>query len=330
MKRNSNFLVVAKAGVSIALLFWILQSVDTAEMSSVWGSSSKMLLILVPAPILFQLYMYAIRWGVFLRNYGMQLSLSKRYLYYIIGLFFNTFFPGNLGGDVVRVGCAASVLKIRYYTIATLALVERIMGLSAIIFLGAIGIYFGGESVSAMLPIDYKPLMVALLVVLNVAVLSFRRLSAGFEKVLTKRNQWDGLRMFFHETSRMTSRSLFQILLLSLLGQLAGVLSSIIALKALHIDIPFLGYLVMFSIVSFATLIPISLGGFGVREGLSVYLLGSFGVSSESAVSFALIWYIRQIVVGLAGGCIYGGLRRRERIWFKRKDECDGNVACNL
>jgi uncharacterized membrane protein YbhN (UPF0104 family) len=109
MKRNSNFLVVAKAGVSIALLFWILQSVDTAEMSSVWGSSSKMLLILVPAPILFQLYMYAIRWGVFLRNYGMQLSLSKRYLYYIIGLFFNTFFPGNLGGDVVRVGCTASV-----------------------------------------------------------------------------------------------------------------------------------------------------------------------------------------------------------------------------
>jgi hypothetical protein len=50
-----------------------------------------------------------------------------------------------------------------------------------------------------------------------------------------------------------------------------------------------------------AQTIPLSVSGFGVREGMLVLLLHPLGVSTSSAVALGLFWYGMLLVVSLLG-----------------------------
>ncbi len=59
--------------------------------------------------------------------------------------------------------------------------------------------------------------------------------------------------------------------------------------KSLHLNIPFRYIIAVVSISSIASLIPISINGLGVREGLFIYLLSKLSIQKESAVLFSLL-----------------------------------------
>jgi hypothetical protein len=58
-------------------------------------------------------------------------------------------------------------------------------------------------------------------------------------------------------------------------------------------------------ITTAALLVPISIAGFGVREGLYVALFGQLGVAPAQAVALSLATYGLDILSGLVGGAIY-------------------------
>jgi hypothetical protein len=58
-------------------------------------------------------------------------------------------------------------------------------------------------------------------------------------------------------------------------------------------------------ITTAALLVPISIAGFGVREGLYVALFGQLGVEPALAVALSLATYGLDILSGLVGGAIY-------------------------
>ena len=65
--------------------------------------------------------------------------------------------------------------------------------------------------------------------------------------------------------------------------------------------------------VAMAQVLPISLSGLGVREGMLVLLLTPFGVSTNQAVGIGLLWYLVMLLVSLLGAPTFaaGGRRRR-------------------
>ena len=73
----------------------------------------------------------------------------------------------------------------------------------------------------------------------------------------------------------------------------------------LGIAISFLASFVLFPIVILFMLVPISIAGWGVREGAMVIFLGLVGISSESALAVSLLYGIILTIVGLAGGILW-------------------------
>jgi hypothetical protein len=59
----------------------------------------------------------------------------------------------------------------------------------------------------------------------------------------------------------------------------------------------------------FALTLPLTLGGFGLREGLALPLFAPLGVSGEAAVAIELVAYLLMLAVSLVGGLLF--LRRR-------------------
>jgi uncharacterized membrane protein YbhN (UPF0104 family) len=52
-------------------------------------------------------------------------------------------------------------------------------------------------------------------------------------------------------------------------------------------------------------MIPITPGGFGLREGVSVTLFGTIGVSQAHALGLSLAWFLVIVLTSLIGGVLY-------------------------
>jgi uncharacterized membrane protein YbhN (UPF0104 family) len=74
---------------------------------------------------------------------------------------------------------------------------------------------------------------------------------------------------------------------------------------SLSIRVPFLAFFVVVPLVVIATMVPVSLGGMGVREGMFVLLLSNIGVSGHHALLLSLIGTATIVPFILVGAIIY-------------------------
>jgi len=58
-------------------------------------------------------------------------------------------------------------------------------------------------------------------------------------------------------------------------------------------------------LVALAMVLPISIGGFGVRENALEFLLRGYGVPSETGIAIALLWGLCTVLAGLVGGVLF-------------------------
>ena len=75
-------------------------------------------------------------------------------------------------------------------------------------------------------------------------------------------------------------------------------------LKAIGLSLPLRAFFAVVPMVYLATLLPISLGGLGVREGALVFLLARLGVPTSSAVTLSFLIYLNQVFLGMLGGSL--------------------------
>ena len=85
------------------------------------------------------------------------------------------------------------------------------------------------------------------------------------------------------------------------------------AALALNLEINFLSFLFMVPIVLLIAMVPISIGGLGVRENTTAYFLQMLGVSSTSAIALPLLVLFLLIIESIIGGIFF--LIRRPKIF---------------
>ncbi len=101
---------------------------------------------------------------------------------------------------------------------------------------------------------------------------------------------------------RLPYSTYVSLVVFSALFQATHILASFIIAKALNISVPLILFFPIMPIVYILTLLPVSLGGLGVREGILVYLLGNVGVSPSDAVALSLLIYFNRVIIGAVGG----------------------------
>jgi len=97
----------------------------------------------------------------------------------------------------------------------------------------------------------------------------------------------------------------FKALFWALLLQVNVILHYFLIGKALHLDIHLIDYFIFIPIVHLILIIPITISGFGLREGTYIEIFKFYGISAPVAVSFSFIDVIFQLVVGFVGAIIY-------------------------
>ena len=96
-------------------------------------------------------------------------------------------------------------------------------------------------------------------------------------------------------------RAAVEVLLVGVAYQLAVVLAAFLAAHALGLDVSPTAALAFMPAVAIAQVLPISVGGLGIREGAFVLFLGPLGVPAGQAVALGLLVYGLNLAVSLLG-----------------------------
>ena len=98
---------------------------------------------------------------------------------------------------------------------------------------------------------------------------------------------------------------LLKVLIYSFLLQFAVILNYYLASLAVGIDLGITAFLFMVPVISIITMIPISIGGIGLRENAIVIIMAGLGVMEEKAAVCSLLILVMLLIVGIIGGIVY-------------------------
>jgi glycosyltransferase 2 family protein len=241
------------------------------------------------------------RWQRVLDVFGVRAPLRTLTGHYFAGQFVGNVLPSTVGGDVVRVSRTSTVAGSGSVAFAAVVL-ERLTGFIALpllVFLGFVIRPSLLDNNSAWIAIAIASGTLLLLGVILVVV-GHPRLAGRF----AERDNWMRFIGAVHigiNRLRHQPRATFGIVGAALIYQLSVVAAVYCAAQALDISVPNAAILAFIPAVAMAQTIPLSVSGFGVREGMLVLLLHPLGVSTSSALALGLFWYGMLLVVSLLG-----------------------------
>ena len=300
-------LLITQSLVSVALLVWIFWKQDFREHT--WEVLTSAQPGWLAAGFLFAgagNLLGVVRWGIFLKVLGIRLPAWDVLRVSFVGLFFNNFFVGAVGGDAVKVVWLGA--KGYRKTAALLSvLMDRMSGFGALILCSLIFMLarFDWLMQSALVASLIKGVFIYLLAALVLMAASFL-ISA---KRITGRmpRSFPGREMIIEFTEAYLQfltcwRQTLLASLLSALMLLAHFLTFYASARAFGLLVPLSEFLAFMPAVDILSALPISLGGFGVREQLFSTVLGElWGAPAAQAVSISLGGALLTLLWGLIG-----------------------------
>lgn len=294
-----------RAVVSLVLIALMLWAYD-------WRQIIGKLTLLTPTFVLFAWAYYAIcqwlsayRWRVLLRAKGVDVPTVRLFVFYMVGMFANNFMPGGLGGDAVKAYSLYRQGESGNVAVASV-FVERFCGILALSVLGAVAsvamLVAGRPPLTPLLVLGFVVLLAAAAAMVWSTRLA--RLLRWLLAVLAPRLIRDRAARLVDtvHSYRHDWHVLLHALAISVLLQgMIALFYSLVGL-ALAVPVPILYFLLFLPMVTMITLLPISLGGLGVREIAMVYLFATVGVSSEDMLSISLTAHILNTALSLSGG----------------------------
>jgi uncharacterized protein (TIRG00374 family) len=256
-----------------------------------------------------------VRWQILLRVQDIRLSWLQVGAMVIIGLFFNQFLPGGVGGDAMRLYFMFRLVP-RKKVGATLSVaMDRFFGLLSILFLAGVAFALRFQWLTrsgTSLHIIY--LAVALLgAVFLFVILLFWLVKSGLPRRLPKSTPFreaitqSGKALLRYRSHLIAMGFCFLITVVSHVAYYTIFYCAGRSLKVASGHVATLpDILSIMPLVNTITSIPISIGGAGVRETLFQELLGNLAHVPPAIAAFtASLGYASQISWALVGGAVF-------------------------
>jgi uncharacterized membrane protein YbhN (UPF0104 family) len=215
----------------------------------------------------------ALRFHVLLAGADVEQSWPRAARAYAMGTFTNTFLPTSVGGDAVRAWAIARP-GVGFGPALAIVLLDRAMGLAGMLIVAWGGLLLEHGSIPRSTALLLVWVTVGGLAIVVIAVVLARRLPA----IITS---------FAIRPERR--RPLVIAIACSILMQTLYAMHFALAARALGVHIPVGLAAVVVALVVLLTLVPISIGGVGVREGGYAVLLAPAGFAHTDAVVVSLV-----------------------------------------
>lgn len=276
-----KILIISAKIVFIILAFYLIFS--KIEFEKFYGyikSSDPLFLFLSYLMLQASLFFSAMRSRFYFSTFGLNLKRTFSWMLYYVGTFFNVLLPGGISGDGYKVYILWKLEKFPKIKSLRIMLYERVNGFHALV---GLGLLFGFHT-TIIYEVPYG-------LYLNIAALI----------LLTPCYLWGVKYVLKDSISTALEASIYSIVV-----QLLQVFSALFLVRAIlpsaesivYYDLTFL-----FIAGSIAAIIPISIGGAGLRELTLLYGLSfiSYELVKEAGIAFAFMSFALYFLTSIIG-----------------------------
>jgi uncharacterized protein (TIRG00374 family) len=286
--------------VSVALLAVVAASIDWEAVGDGLANASWGLFAAATATYFVGFLIAAVRWTELLHVAQVGVPYRRALRAYLIGMFSNNLLPSGFGGDAVRAWVITGIGKPLARSL-TSVVVDRISALACLIALAWVAVLIkAGEVPDEIVLLLGMATALATIAGLAGLVVARRRGLGRFlpEAVRPYTSEVANvLRSYEHD-----NRLIALVVVLGLAYQLTVLLAFWIIAESLGLDLDPAVLAIVIPPVLLASLLPISLAGFGVREGAFIVLLAEFGISSADATLLSILGVVSITIASLPGG----------------------------
>ena len=254
--------------ISVVLLYFVFTKIPFQEVTKLWKTVRFCFLILGALFFLASQIISAKRLGFFLHENGFPLSFKSNLELYFLGMFYNFFIPGGIGGDAYKIYILNKKFGWSAKKLTASLFVDRLSGLIAICLIICMLSYFALT--------EFRFWFLPLLIIgIFAGFFIFRKVFRNFENIYWK------------------------TLMYSFLVQALQIICFIFLLKSIGVREGFLHYSLLFLASSVLSLI--SFAGIGVREMLFLQASKYFEFSPEFSISASLLFTLITAFFSLFG-----------------------------
>jgi hypothetical protein len=284
INRKGILKLILKISITVLAGYVVVRKIDLEETKNTLLSADLLWLLL--ALVLFNIskWISAVRLNGFFSVAGLDLSFRYNLILYYVGMFYNLFLPGGIGGDGYKVYLLHRNFKTPVGTLISATLLDRLNGMVALVFLALL----------LMLPLDLPdtgiPVLLFLILLIGIVYPVFYLIVRVFFK------KFSG---YFIEPN-----------LFSLGVQLCQLISAFFILRSLGIQNLYLAYMVLFLLSSIVAVLPFTIGGIGARELVFIFGANYLMIDRNTAVAFSLLFFVLTAVSSFAGTFMESMLKR--------------------
>ena len=256
---------------SLALVF-VFNKIDLPALWALLRKCHVFLLFLAGICFILSKVISAYRLNYFFRSVAIHITEVANLKLYWLGMFYNLFLPGGIGGDGYKVYFLHKKLNSPVKKSILATVFDRLSGLLALVLLWLFFALF----------IPEKPIpSLYLLIISGFGILLFYGIVY----------RWFNL---FYQTLHATN-------LLAFGTQLSQVISAFLILKALGNEAHTFEYLFVFLLSSVVAVIPFTIGGIGAREVAFLYASNYLHLDTSLSIALSLLFFFITALVSLTG-----------------------------
>lgn len=265
---------ILKVVVSCLAVYYVVSRIDIAEIMEKVRSADLLLLLAALAAYTISQLAASFRLRNLFNLVPITITQKENIKLYWLGLFYNLFLPGGVGGDGFKVYLLGKYKKSNLKTVIGAILSDRVSGLSIIVILLLVFIPM----------LDYN------IPFKNLAWVAIPLVAAAFY-------------LFLYIVNKKLLPAFPRVMGWAICVQMLQMLSAVLILASLHIDARHMydAYLFLFFLSAIAGSLPITLGGIGARELVFLWGAQYLGVNEGSAIALSLMFYTASAITALPG-----------------------------
>ena len=268
--------LLLKTAVTLGAIAYVASQIDFSELGGTLASAEWLWLAAAFIAFNASKILSSVRLNRYFRVLNIRLDEKTNLNLYYIGMFYNLFLPGGISGDGYKIYLLNRAFRTGFKPLTQATLLDRISGLAALLFLG--GLLFCFSSFATLFPILVPVALVGIVLVLPVTWVMTKKLFGRFLGIF-----------------RITAWYAFGV-------QALQLLSALFIVYALGMAGATVDYLTLFLVSSVVAVLPVSIGGIGLRELTFLYGFELIGGDVNTAVSFSLLFFLITVLSSLPGG----------------------------
>ncbi len=288
-----------KVVVSLGLLIWLGYSIQWRELGQILLDVKLYWLMTALGWIILSMIISTCKWQVVLKAQSFNLDWVELWKAYWAGIFMNNFLPSSIGGDALRIYRVNEITGNVSAATASV-LMERVLAISGIALVGMVGAIVTGKTRDGI----WLLFIVLLLITIILTALLLSRYSCKWPRVRRLGQFLEGIGDQ-GKNFRANWPKLGVVVALSLLFQITVVAVNYNIFLAFNLSgLGWWDACYLIPVTSAVAMIPVSINGYGVREGAYVALLAGYQVSPTVAFSSSLLFAFLVSLCSLYGGII--------------------------